>query len=494
MWKHLSSRISKIALGCITLLVVLAGCSLDDLVDTKYPPHVVDPELFETEEGALALYRGTLWSFRRGLGGSNASYVLVASRMSDETTTGRYEDGDAVVHNYVTDLDLFESRNYHEGAVSSDSRSNWTERWYRDFHQARNQGGEAIHYLSQYAPYLSEDLLGHMHAIRGMAAVYLADAYCSGVPLTEYAGAGGMDYHLGATTHELYGWALAQFDTALTTVPDSLNYEYLASVGKGRALANLGRFEEAADAVRDVPTDFAYHALYHHDSPQTQNWAWALRSNRSLEQDFGTIGDKKGINGLPYVSSNDPRVPLVPAVTQDTRYPDTEYMVPAWMVPEGEPWFGLSTTPGENGDPIVVSSGIEARLLEAEAAAVAGDPAFLDILNTLRTTCADPASCPDPAPAGTGGVEGLPPLSDPGTREARLKMVFDEHAYWLFLTGQRQGALRRMVREHGFAHDEVYPTGYFVYSGEYGEFTNIPVPATEKEINTEYDGCFNRDP
>src|SRR5690606_34845722 len=105
----------------------------------------------------------------------------------------------------------------------------------------------------------------------------------------------------------------------------------------------------------------------------------------------------------------------------------------------------------------------------------------------LRTTCTDAGTCPDPAPAGTGGVEGLPLLEDPGSAEARLKMVFDERGYWLFLTGHRQGDLRRMVRVHGYDSDEVYPTGNFPYGGAYGHSTILPIPNSERAIKPNYE-------
>jgi len=77
--------------------------------------------------------------------------------------------------------------------------------------------------------------------------------------------------------------------------------------------------------------------------------------------------------------------------------------------------------------------------------------------------------------------------------EGRLRLVFDERGYWLFLTGHRQGDLRRMVRVYGFPQEQVYPSGYYVFGGQYGPYTNIPIPGTERRINPEYTGCINRD-
>jgi hypothetical protein len=92
-------------------------------------------------------------------------------------------------------------------------------------------------------------------------------------------------------------------------------------------------------------------------------------------------------------------------------------------------------------------------------------------------------------------VAGLPPLTDPGTLDARIKMVYDERAYWTFLTGMRQGDLRRLVRVYGWPQDEVYPTGAHPKGPitSYGVYTNIPLPHSERATNPKFKGCINRD-
>ncbi len=472
-------------------MLAATGCSLQDLVGSDLPPTSIDPDLFETEEGALALYRGTLRAFRRGFGGSS-SYVLVSARMTDELTTGAYTASGAPLTLDRNTLAEVDSRTMPEDQLL---RSSYVESWYRDLNMARNQAVDAIYYLSKYTVNVPRDLVGHMYAIRGMTMIYLADAFCSGIPLTDYRPGGGIVYQPGSTTEEVYTRAIAQFDTALTHMPDSIRYRYLAKVGKARALLNLGQHTAAAVEVADVPTSFKYEALYAEDYEGSfnNNLMYNVRDWMDPENSFGTVADREGGNGLPFVSANDPRVPVVPAPLQSSLYPETTYMLPARLLPNRPPWNGLGTKPGKNGENIVVASGIEARLIEAEAAAASGNPAFLTILNELRTTCTDAATCPTPAPAGTGGVEGLPPLEDPGTTEGRLRLVFDERGYWLFMTGQRQGDLRRMVRVYGFPQDQVYPSGYYVFGGSYGPYTNLPIPFTEQQINPKYTGCFNRD-
>ena len=83
---------------------------------------------------------------------------------------------------------------------------------------------------------------------------------------------------------------------------------------------------------------------------------------------------------------------------------------------------------------VEITSGVEARLIEAESqirANAASGGTYLSILNTLRTT---------------GGVTGLAAnLTDPGTQALRLEQLYCERAFWLFGKGHRLGDLRRRV-------------------------------------------------
>lgn len=494
MKQHMAGRGRTMAMriAMVAVLGLLGACKWQDLVSTDLPPTTADPEALKTQDGALSLYHGSLWAFRRGFGGANRAYVLMSGRFADELSTGAYVTGDgpgALTTGTMAELD---ARDMPEDNIL---RSTTIESWYRDMNMARNQTVDAIYYTRNYGPLLPKDIVGHMFAVRGMTLIYLADIFCSGVPLTHYESPSGFSYEPGLPTDSLYARAVTWFDSALANVPDSANYRYLADVGKARALLNLGKFEEAAAAVSEVPTDFQYKALYANDynGSFSNNWTWGIVTYSDDESSFGTIGDNEGGNGLPFASANDPRVPVIPAPIQSQSYPLTTYTLPAWMFPTTAPWFGTSSKQ-KNAESIVVASGIEARLTEAEAAAQAGDGSFLAILNELRTTCTDAASCASPAPAGSGGVEGLPPLTDPGNTDARIKMVYDERAFWLFLTGHRQGDLRRLVRVYGWPENEVYPTGFYPLGAkqQYGSFTNIPVPYTERAINTKFTGCINR--
>ena len=147
------------------------------------------------------------------------------------------------------------------------------------------------------------------------------------------------------------------------------------------------------------------------------------------DRDDVSIADREGGNGLDFVSAEDPRVQL-------RRLGTARDGVTGIL--RTEKYQALR-------DPIVIASGIEARLIEAEAqlnGAAAGD--WLATLNDLRATQIDPP---------------LPPLADPGAQDARLDLLFRERAFWLFLTGRRLPDLRRLVDVYKRDPERVFPTG-----------------------------------
>jgi len=137
--------------------------------------------------------------------------------------------------------------------------------------------------------------------------------------------------------------------------------------------------------------------------------------------------------------------------------------------------------------PTVLASGIEARLVQAEAALDRADDAtWLDDLNSLRS----------------GSGLALAALTDPGTDSARVDMTFYERAFWMYATGHRLGDLRRLSRavaSGGYGRDpeSVFPTGTYIYrgqaSGTYGTDVNFPIPIEEGN-NPLSSGCIDRNP
>lgn len=298
-----------------------------------------------------------------------------------------------------------------------------------------------------------------LFAVRGYATIALAEGFCPGFPLNDIVDFKPI-YSSPHTTEQAFARALADLDTAAAGVTDSLSILNFARVGRGRALLGLGRFADAAAATAQVPTSFVRNAEYDAANP-----GFGGQGNDLANHSFFTqrrVGDLEGTNGLNFVSAQDQRAAVLLSFnspTLGTRYGMAKYM-------------------DRPGEPIVVASGIEARLIEAEAALKTNNPNWLLILNDLRSNQTSPA---------------LQPLADPGSDQARVSLLFRERAMWLFGTGHRLGDMRRLMAHYGRDSENVFPTGAYRAGGAYGRATSIFFPAVvESSHNPSITGCTDR--
>ena len=322
------------------------------------------------------------------------------------------------------------------------------------------------------------------HALSGMTYVLMAETYCNGVPFGELDEAGAPTYRDPLTNAQMYERAVAKFDSAIAfaggavgpDTVDAIAARNLARVGKGRALVNLGRFPEAAAAVAAVPTSFNFQIQGSENTGRQQNGIF-------VHQGVGrrsTVSDREGINGLPYRSDADPRVPNVRGTGNSA---NTDQGIPLFL--QRKYVARASNTP--------LAQGVEARLIEAEAALRAGG-SYLAPLNALRATppAYFPATASSPNPAFPG-IATLTPLTDPGNQAARVSQLFRERAYWMWLTAHRTGDMRRLVRQYDRTQDAVFPTGPYSRAGfgNYGNDVNFPIPSSEDNIPG-FTGCLDR--
>ncbi len=476
---------------------VLSGCSIDDLIATDQPTGFVpaDPDAFNNEQGTYEMYKGVLNKFREATTGklTGGGYVVMTGLLGDELNAGRINTATAGGFNTQSIVDG-------RSMATGDGSDGGYEGVWRQLHGVRAQAMNTIPALRKYGPNQPKDYTGHAYALWGMAETMLANFFCSGIPLTTVQFEGTFTYASGSTTQEVYEHALKMFDSSLVYAQDSVDVRNLAMVGKGWALLNLGRFDEAAAAVAAVPTPFVYTNLHSDQmSGSTGTPTFTFAASSHAVGDMGTVSDLEGGNGLPYRSSGDPRTlssklrnAAPSSGTADVYKPDR------WM------FDGGNTS-------VIMASGVEARLIEAEAALRSGSAAWLTILNALRTdgTFTTAPNPTDPTVEDTtwgvgdgavlftavgGSLPGLAPLEDPGTPAARVDLLFRERAYWLFLTGRRQPDLRRLIRQYGRTHETVFPRGPYSAGpvGSYGVDVNAPAPAVELLYNSEYDGCFDR--
>lgn len=450
----------RIAAAIILVFVAAAACSPEQLLGGgTLPPGVPDPALIKTAAGARAAYRGALVQFRDAFGGGG-NYAAVSGMLTDELQSNfvgaPFGFGNPGSPTLVDGRELPE---YQDPAIEAFAVYPGV---YARLQKVRAQAEEAKGLLQEYGGDSAHALLGHLQAVEGYSEILLADLFCSGVPLSTVDYDGDYTYQSGSTTAALYQHALTLFDSAMMLAADSDRIVNLARLGSGRAHLALGEYAQAATAVANVPDGFQYAEQYAGTN------VGGLYSQSFAELTPGqpwpvTVADREGGNGLDYRSSEDPR-------TSVTAVGANQYGVTLYH-PDKYATDGSGT--------IVLADWVEARLIEAEGALQAGDiTTWLTKLNHLRESAISPA---------------LPDTTDPGDSNARIDLTFRERAFWLFLTGHRQGDLRRLIRNYGRLQNQVYPTGAFTGgTGRYGSAVNAPIPALERQLNPKFAGCFDR--
>jgi hypothetical protein len=79
------------------------------------------------------------------------------------------------------------------------------------------------------------------------------------------------------------------------------------------------------------------------------------------------------------------------------------------------------------------------------------------------------------------------------TASQALQTLFKERAYTLWLTSHRLGDMRRLIRQYDMSQSNVFPSGEYVFGGQYGSDVNMPIPV-DPVYNTEGFACFDRNP
>jgi hypothetical protein len=459
-------------LSCAPVALHLAACSPADIVGPgELPPSAEDPKDTQTHDGALRAYRAAVVAARTAAAGQSGSMVVVSGDLADEL-----EDRQGGQYNTdYTDQRILPG--YTDPTVEANHYANYVD-LYDLLQVARSRAEVGGWLLRNFATEESPALAAHLQAIEGYADIYLADMYCSGIPLST-VDPDGYTLQPGSTTEEVYQRAVVLFDSAMAAASDSARIFQYASIGKARALLDLGQYAEAASAVAGVPDGYEYALAF--DATETgtgsqrpgANFMWPMSG-----YGFGFVSppgmsDAEGGNGLDWMSSGDPR-------TDGVSYGSDG---------QGNPLFLPARLSIEGGSPITIADWREARLIEAEAALQAGDAAtWLAKLNALREGVTFP-----PTPGDTTNTpRTLPPLTDPGTFDGRVDLLFRERGFWFHLTGRRQGDLRRLIREYHRDPSSVYPSGRHPSGAAYGSDVNAPPPARELRFNHLYTGCLNR--
>lgn len=443
---RLSGRASAVRLACsiVGLAVVLssAGCSLDEMLQVE-DPDVATPGSLDNLQALPAVLAGAKSEFQVAYSGSTGAEGQI-------NLSGMFADELLNAESFPTRIEV-DQRNVRVDNATAQGL-------FRQLARARASAEFAAGKFEKFDPGTE----GHSEALslNGYAVILFGENYCAGVPFSRVTESGETIYGEPLTTEQMFDTAIAKFDDALGFAGGNEDLEKLARVGKARAQLALGLFAEAAATIggpAGVDDEFIYLVEHSENSGREQNGVFVFMAI----SERWTVSDNEGINGLPYRSDNDPRVPYRRSPATDVGFDNFT------------PQFDQMKYPDRGAD-VPLATGLEARLIEAEADLRNGDNVgWLATLNALRAS----------PPSYTGVDAGdLGALADPGTPAARENLHFKERAYWLWLTSHRLGDLRRMVKFYGRAQSAVFPTGPYPRSnigGQYGSDVNLPLPIDE---------------
>jgi len=456
------------AIAGVALTAPTACSNVSDTLLEAPIPTIIDPSAANSPAGAEALRIGALSRLRQITAGSGAgdSPWMFSGLLTDEWKSS----------------DTFSQRNETDQRSVQENNANLTP-ILRDLYRARTSARFAITALTEYPPLVpsttqpNASSIAQMYVILGIAETYLAEWFCNGTPLPDPS-TETPPPSPGVTNAEMYAAALAHFDSALarTTTSDAFTVavKNSAAIGKGRVLIELGRFADAATAVAGVPTNFQLLTTFSLTSGSNQIWSLGQSAKRwTVGDSFDVTGIVK--NSLPFASAKDPRIPVI-GTTLGTS-------------PAGRGFDNSTnlvyTTLWARTDPAPIVSGIDARLIEAEAKLKAPDIAgMMTILNALRGSAQNLGAISTPV---------MTPLATPANAADATNLFFREKAFWTFARGQRLGDLRRLIRLYGRAADgsDTFPSGPFFKGGTYSTDVNFPVTVDEQN-NPEFKACIDR--
>ncbi|HJR67491.1 MAG TPA: RagB/SusD family nutrient uptake outer membrane protein [Gemmatimonadaceae bacterium] len=413
----------------VGLIMAASACNIGDLLDVD-DPDVATPGSLTGEDALPVLLAGAFGDFQLAYSGDNAGVTEGLVNLG-----GLLADEFEIAESFPTRVPI--------DRRDIDNVNTTLNTAYSYVHRARAAAELSARRHQEFAPNTSGHALSL--AIAAYSYILLGENFCSGVPVSTLTDAGGTEFGPPLSTQELFTEAIERFDAAIAASEADTPEQYLAMVGKARALLNLDRPADAAAVAADVPDDFVFHIQHSDNTARQENGVFAYVNI----QGRWTVADNEGGTGLPYRSAADPRVTFELDPDDGVGFDGVT------------PMFHQLKYPERDVD-VVLASGTEARLIEAEAQLAAGNTTgWLGTLNALRTAA------------------GLGQLTDPGTPAARVDLMFRERAFWLWLTAHRLGDLRRLVRQYDRTAASVFPTGAYSQGGTYGNDVSLPIPFEE---------------
>jgi hypothetical protein len=437
----------------------LAACDTEKLLEVK-DPATVPPEAVTTPEAATSLGFGALRDFNVAYSGAgDDAFIISSGVLSDELYNG----------------DTFTTRiNLDQRNLAAPVFGNVPDVAYSRLHRARFAARRAAVAVLKFTGSTTDFAL--LRTIEAYTYVTLGEGWCGNVPFSTVPDSGAIDptnitYKAGIGTLAIMDSSIVRFNEALANNPAN----NLAKVGKARALMNKGglaNMQAAAAAVATIPLGYVYLIEHSPNASSENNPIYSLQNN-------GRYG-VSNLEGATTTNAAGATVSFRPdSASSPVSRPNAEGLAFRGLRDPRVPWTGPFTAftgsfrkyldqnnPSYEAD-VPLASGVEARLIVAEYLLRSGSSAWLDSLNVLRANAEALVKIMHPQVLQTFSYT-LAPLTDPGTPDARLNLLMQERALWLYGTGHRLGDLRRLVRDYGRPSNTVFPSGPFYRGGSYG--------------------------
>jgi hypothetical protein len=191
---------------------------------------------------------------------------------------------------------------------------------YGGLQQSRGYIRDAITSMNTYLPTQTAQI-GELYFALGIIELTLAENFCNGIPMG-YAVDGVVAYTPSLTNTQVIALAVAHFDTALAiasgTDAATVAVRTATFIAKARTQVDQAQFSAAATTVSGVATSYQY--LMTFTATTGGNGTWDLNWNRggySLADSFDTSGLIR--NAIPFISANDPRLPVLNPKTGITK-------------------------------------------------------------------------------------------------------------------------------------------------------------------------------
>jgi len=471
------------ALSVTVLLTIAGGCNLPD-VNT---PDVVPVDNLNDATALPTIRAGAIGDFgiaytgsgAQGSGGTTEGQVLASGLLADEWIN----------------TETFPDRVQADARQIDVASGTWTT-VFRNVARAHLSTLRAAQKFQDLADSTTNAGRAELLSLAGYTRLFFGENYCSGVPLSYPNPDGTINFGTPLTTVQILDSALDLFNKSiaaaalLTSATNRANFTALAKVGKARVLLDLGQLADAdtVASAANVPTTFSY--VIQHDLNTTRQQNGVFSGIRKFKR-YG-VADREGGVGFPWRTTLDPR-------TTFTRVPATNRGFDGVTQQ-----FDQLRYVDEKAS-ITLATGLEARLINAEAALRRGDTVgYLGLLNALRATppgyilagvqgTTAPSTVPQP-------VAPMAALTAPADSTSAINLLFAERARWLWGTAHRLNDLRRLERaagvRGGFGRPDstVFPHGLYFKNGlTYGPDVNYPVPLDEQN-NPNFTQCLDRLP